>query len=130
VSYNLIIFYELLMVICPFPAISFSLSASYNLIIFYELALFLVFCPFPRHFIFIITLFISIITFLTKVCHHHHLSSTSASYYHFLALSLIISSPFYFHNTLFISLMVFTYGVFGYVVCSTSRVFAFSLWYF
>jgi hypothetical protein len=24
----------------------------------------------PRHFIFIITLFISIITFLTKVCHH------------------------------------------------------------
>jgi hypothetical protein len=46
--------------------------------------------PFSRHFIFIITLFISIITFLTKVC-HHHLSRTSASYYHFLALSLVIS---------------------------------------
>jgi hypothetical protein len=118
-SYNLIIFYELalLLVICPFPAILFSLSASYNLIIFYELALSLVICPFPRHFIFIITLFISIITFLTKVCHHHlHLSRTSASYYHFLSLSLIISPPFYFHNTLFISIMVFTYGVFGYVV--------------
>jgi hypothetical protein len=28
--------------------------------------------PLSRHFIFIITLFISIITFLTKVCHHHH----------------------------------------------------------
>jgi len=28
-----------------------------------------------RHFIFIIILFISIITFLTKVCHHHHLST-------------------------------------------------------
>jgi hypothetical protein len=48
-SYNLIIFYELvlLLVICPFPAILFSLSASYNLIIFYELALLLVICPFP-----------------------------------------------------------------------------------
>jgi len=48
-SYNLIIFYELalLLVICPFPAILFSLSASYNLIIFYELALSLVICPFP-----------------------------------------------------------------------------------
>ena len=31
--------------------------------------------PLSRHFIFIITLFISIITFLTKVCHHHHLST-------------------------------------------------------
>ena len=39
-----------------------------------------------------------IITFLTKVCHHHHLSGTSASYYHFLALSLVISPPFDFHN--------------------------------
>jgi hypothetical protein len=117
-SYNLIIFYELalLLVFCPFPAILFSLSASYNLIIFYELALSLVICPFPRHFIFIITLFISIITFLIKVCHHHHLSRTSASYYHFLALSLIISPPYHFHNILFISIMVFTYGVFGYVV--------------
>ena len=48
-SYNLIIFYELalLLVICPFPAILFSLCASYNLIIFYELALSLVICPFP-----------------------------------------------------------------------------------
>jgi hypothetical protein len=48
-SYNLIIFYELalLMVICLFPAILFSLSASYDLIIFYELALLLVICPFP-----------------------------------------------------------------------------------
>jgi hypothetical protein len=48
-SYNLIIFYELalLLVICPFHAILFSLSASYNLIIFYELALSLVICPFP-----------------------------------------------------------------------------------
>ena len=44
-----IIFYELalLLIICPFPAILFSLSASYNLIIFYELALSLVICPFP-----------------------------------------------------------------------------------
>jgi hypothetical protein len=33
-------FYELaLIILCPFPAILFSLSASYNLIIFYELAL-------------------------------------------------------------------------------------------
>jgi hypothetical protein len=48
-SYNLIIFYELalLLVICPFHAILFSLCASYNLIIFYELALSLVICPFP-----------------------------------------------------------------------------------
>jgi hypothetical protein len=45
---NLIIFYELalLLVICPFPAILFSLSASYNLIIFYELVLLLVIYPF------------------------------------------------------------------------------------
>jgi hypothetical protein len=44
-----IAFYELalLLVICPFPAILFSLSASYNLIIFYELALLLIICPFP-----------------------------------------------------------------------------------
>jgi energy-converting hydrogenase Eha subunit H len=49
VSYNLIIFYDLalLLVICPFSAILFSLSAFYNLIIFYELALLLVICPFP-----------------------------------------------------------------------------------
>ena len=47
-SYNLIIFYELaLIIICPFPAISFSLSASYNLIILYELALLLVICLIP-----------------------------------------------------------------------------------
>jgi hypothetical protein len=41
--------------------------------------------------IFIIKLFISIIAFLTNVCHHHHhhLSRTSASYYHFLALSMV-----------------------------------------
>jgi hypothetical protein len=50
-----------------------------------------------RHLIFMITLFISIITFLTTVC-HHHLSRTSACYYHLLALSLFISPPFYFHN--------------------------------
>ena len=62
------------------------------------------FLPLSRHFIFIITLFISIITFLTKVCHrhhhhlHHHLSKSSASYYHFLALSLVIFPLFYFHN--------------------------------
>jgi hypothetical protein len=38
---SFITFYELalLLVICSFPAILFSLSASYNLIIFYELAL-------------------------------------------------------------------------------------------
>jgi hypothetical protein len=36
----------LLLVICPFPAILFSLSASYSLIIFYELDLLLVICPF------------------------------------------------------------------------------------
>jgi hypothetical protein len=54
--------------------------------------------PLSHHFIFIITLFISIITFLTKVCHHHHpLSRTSASYYHFPAISLVSSPPFYFH---------------------------------
>ena len=82
--------HDLLLVICLFPAILFSLSASYNLIIFYELTHSLVICPFPRHFIFIISLFISIITFLTKVCHHYHLSRTSASYYYFLALSLIV----------------------------------------
>jgi hypothetical protein len=48
-SYNLIIFYELalLLVICPFPAILFSLSASYNLIIFYELALYWLSAPSP-----------------------------------------------------------------------------------
>jgi hypothetical protein len=48
-SYNLIIFYELalLLVICLFPAILFSLCASYNLIIFYELPLSLVISPFP-----------------------------------------------------------------------------------
>ena len=48
-SYNLIIFYELalLLVICPFPAILFSLSASYNLTIFYKLTLSLVIYPFP-----------------------------------------------------------------------------------
>jgi hypothetical protein len=69
-SYSPIIFYELalLLVIFLFPAILFSLCASSNLIIFYELALSLVICPLPCHFIFIITLFISIITFLTKVC--------------------------------------------------------------
>ena len=33
-----------------FPAILFSLSASYNLIIFYELALLMVICPFPAIF--------------------------------------------------------------------------------
>ena len=118
-SYNLIIFYELalLLVICPFPAILFSLSASYsliifyelalllviflfpailfslcassNLIIFYELALSLVICPLPCHFIFIITLFISIITFLTKVCHHQ-------LYFHSLTcLSSIFSISFH-----------------------------------
>jgi hypothetical protein len=43
-SYNLIIFYKLahILVICPFLAILFSLSASYNLIMLYELALSLV----------------------------------------------------------------------------------------
>ena len=35
------------------------------------------FLPLSRHFIFIITLFISIITFLTKVCHHHRPFSLS-----------------------------------------------------
>jgi hypothetical protein len=56
--------------------------------------------PLSRHFIFLITLFISIITFLTKVFHHHHhhLSRISAAYYHFLTLSLVISPPYYFHN--------------------------------
>ena len=61
------------------------------------------FLPLSRHFIFIITLFILIIIFLTKVWHrqhhhHHHLSRTSASYYHFLSLLLVIVPPFYFHN--------------------------------
>ena len=81
-SYNLIIFYEiaLLMVVCPFPAILFSLSASYSLIIFYELALLLVICPFPAI-----------------------LFSLSASYnliiFYELALLLVVcpSSSFYFH---------------------------------
>jgi hypothetical protein len=54
--------------------------------------------------------------FLLETASRDQISRTSASYYHFLALSLIISPPIYFHNTLFISIMVFTYGVFGYVV--------------
>jgi hypothetical protein len=40
-------FFPYFPVICPFPAILFSLSVSYHLIIFYELALSLVICPFP-----------------------------------------------------------------------------------
>jgi hypothetical protein len=40
-------FFPYFPVICPFPAILFSLSVSYNLIIFYEQALSLVICPFP-----------------------------------------------------------------------------------
>ena len=70
--------------------------------VFYYLFLTLAIYTFPRHFIFIITLFIPIIAFLTNVCHHHHhnhhLSRMSASYYRFLALSLVIFPPFYFHN--------------------------------
>ena len=68
---------------CPWGGVLLSFSSPFTC-----------YLPLSRHFIFIITLFISIITFLTKVCHHHHhLSRTSMFYYHFLALSLVIFPP-------------------------------------
>ena len=90
-------FYELafLLVICLFPVILFSLCTSYTLIIFYELTSpFTGYLPLPYHFIFITTLFISKITFLTKVCHHHHHHHHAFPYLFTIQLTL----PLYFSS--------------------------------
>jgi hypothetical protein len=65
---------EMIWKICPKSFhystwVSSKFSISFH-ISTYFFSIFSSYLPLPRHFIFIITLFISIIIFLTKVCHH------------------------------------------------------------